>query len=60
VDISGVIEKKINAMASYDNESRQFPHPRAPEALKALAMKRGVEVGVKAAEAFMLLREIWI
>jgi len=32
---------------------------RAPEVLKALAMKRGVEIGFKYAEAFMIMRDKW-
>lgn len=58
VDISVTLEKKIDAMAIYESEIRIFPHPRSPEALRALAMRRGSVVGLKAAEAFQLIREI--
>ncbi|MFH0753069.1 MAG: PIG-L deacetylase family protein [Candidatus Omnitrophota bacterium] len=58
VDISGTLEKKIEAMEVYESEARTFPHPRSPEALRALAKRWGVAVGLEAAEAFELIREI--
>lgn len=58
VDISPHLDKKIAAMECYSEESRSFPHPRSPEALRSFAMKRGVEVGFKAAEAFMIIRHL--
>lgn len=58
VDIGPFIDKKIEAMAAYEEESRVFPHPRSPEGLMVYAQKRGVEVGYHHAEAFFLLREI--
>ena len=45
-------------MACYKSESARYPHPRSGDALKALAHYRGSNIGVKAAEAFQLLREI--
>lgn len=58
VDISPNLEKKINALKIYDGEMRSFPHPRSPEALKALAMKWGSTSGLAAAEAFEVIRVI--
>ena len=58
VDISGTLEKKIEAMEIYESESRTFPHPRSPEALRALAKRWGAVAGLGAAEAFNLIREI--
>lgn len=60
IDISGVLETKLKAMAEYKSELREFPHPRSLEAISALAKVRGTVVGVEAAEAFMLVREILI
>jgi len=57
-DISGTLEEKIEAMAIYESEARTFPHPRSPEALRALAKRWGVAAGLEAAEAFELIREI--
>lgn len=45
-------------MAEYKSEVRSFPHPRSPEALRATASKWGSALGVKAAEAFQLIRMI--
>lgn len=57
-DVSQTIEKKIAAMQMYESESRPFPHPRSPEALKAVAMRWGSVVGVEYAEAFEVIRSI--
>ncbi len=61
VDISATLETKVQAMALYKSEARPFPHPRSPEALRALARRWGSVVGVEAAEAFELVRlfSIW-
>jgi len=58
VDISTTLETKIEAMKIYESEVKQWPHPRSLEMIEVLAKKRGSEVGVKFAEAFMLIREI--
>ena len=58
VNISETFEIKIEAMKAYESELKQYPHPRSLEIVEALAKKRGSEVGVKFAEAFMLVREI--
>jgi len=52
------ISPKIKAMEAYGSEVKPYPHPRAPEMIRALAMKRGSEAGVGFAEAFMLIREV--
>ena len=52
------LDAKIKAMESYEFESRLYPHPRSPEALKIYAQKNGINVGVKFAEAFCLIRQI--
>ena len=60
VDIEKYLDKKTKAMSCYQDEYKEFPHPRSSEAIEALAKKRGMEVGMKAAEAFVVLREKWI
>lgn len=57
-DITDTVDAKIKGMAYYESEKRESPHPRSSEALRALAEYRGSNVGVKYAEAFMLLREV--
>lgn len=58
VDISATIETKIHAMQSYTSEVRLSPHPRSPEALRAIARRWGSVVGVEYAEAFELIRSV--
>ncbi len=58
VDVSTTLEIKVRAMQMYESEARPFPHPRSPEALRAQALRWGSTVGVGAAEAFQLVREI--
>jgi LmbE family N-acetylglucosaminyl deacetylase len=60
VDVEGFLETKLKAYNCYETEKRELPNSRAPEALKALAVKRGVEAGLKCAEAFMLMRDKWV
>ena len=43
---------------AYATEMRPWPHARSLEALEHLARWRGAQVGVEAAEAFCLLREL--
>jgi hypothetical protein len=52
------LEAKIKGMQFYEFESRAYPHPRSPEALKIYAQKNGINVGVPFAEAFCLIRQI--
>ena len=58
VDISDQLERKLNALAVYRSELREFPHPRSLEGARALARVRGACVGVAAAEAFEVIRQI--
>jgi len=58
VDISAQWPRKREALAAYDSEMRLWPHARSLEALEHLARWRGAQVGVDAAEAFCLLRQL--
>jgi len=58
MDITTTLENKIHAMALYETEGRNFPHPRSPEALRATAIRWGAVSGCCAAEAFELVREV--
>jgi LmbE family N-acetylglucosaminyl deacetylase len=58
VDVSRTLEAKIAAMECYETEVRKFPHPRSPEALRAIATRWGSVTGCLAAEAFELVRFI--
>ncbi len=58
VDISDQWERKRLALEAYASEMRPWPHARSIQALEHLAGWRGAQVGVEAAEAFCLLREL--
>ncbi|MEK7388078.1 MAG: PIG-L deacetylase family protein [Elusimicrobiota bacterium] len=57
VDVAATLEQKLEALKIYDDELLAFPHPRSAEGLRALAKTRGSAVGLRAAEAFELIRE---
>ncbi|EDY47037.1 conserved hypothetical protein [Streptomyces clavuligerus] len=57
-DVTGEVEAKCRALAAYDYEVHEPPHPRSLEAVRTLAAHRGHQVGVTAAEAFALGREL--
>jgi LmbE family N-acetylglucosaminyl deacetylase len=57
-DIGDHLDRKVEIMALYATESQPDPFPRGPSAIRALARLRGATVGVEAAEAFSLVREL--
>jgi N-acetylglucosamine malate deacetylase 1 len=58
VDISPHLGAKSAALECYATEMRPFPHERSVEGVLALATWRGAAVGVNAAEAFEVVREL--
>ncbi|PPT08716.1 hypothetical protein CKA32_004077 [Geitlerinema sp. FC II] len=58
VDISSTLDCKLKALDAYAEELRTWPHPRSRQGVEALARWRGATVGVKAAEAFILGRQL--
>ncbi len=58
-DVSGYFAKKISIVKMYKGEIEEHPFPRSEDNLRALATFRGATAGVKYAEAFMSLKEIW-
>ena len=58
VEITDTLEAKVEAMQAYESEARAFPHPRSPDALRAIARTWGSVVGCGAAEAFGLVRQV--
>ena len=58
VDISLELESKAKALKVYRSEMRNWPHARSYKALENQARYRGAQIGVDAAEAFMLMRNI--
>ncbi len=57
VDISRYVETKIESLAVYEGEFQPDPHPRSREAVIHQTAMRGRQVGLKNAEAFMLLKK---
>jgi LmbE family N-acetylglucosaminyl deacetylase len=57
-DVHKTLPKKIQAMQLYESETREFPHPRSPESLDAIARRWGSVAGLRAAEAFEVVREV--
>lgn len=57
-DISDYLDKKLEVMSAYESQLSDYPNPRSIEAIEALAKYRGSTVNLRAAEAFMLIREI--
>jgi N-acetylglucosamine malate deacetylase 1 len=58
IGIEKFLEKKLDIMDIYKSEVQDFPFPRSRIGLTALANLRGTQCNEKAAEAFMLLKEI--
>jgi len=58
VDISSTSDKKLAALDLYVKELRPWPHPRSRRAVEHLAHWHGATIGVEAAEAFMLGRQL--
>ena len=58
VDIEPFLRLKLQALEAYKAEMRPFPHARSFEAVEALARVRGAAAGLKAAECFMVVREV--
>lgn len=56
VDVSDTLETKLAAWNCYRSQHHEGATPRSAEAVRALAVSRGAEIGVAAAEAFVLLR----
>jgi N-acetylglucosamine malate deacetylase 1 len=58
VDVSATLESKLAALEAYAAELRAWPHPRSRQGVEHLARWRGATIGVDAAEAFILGRQL--
>ena len=56
VDVTNSFEHKQSALEAYQDEMRISPHSRSFEHVESLGRHRGLSVGVKYAEAFMVYR----
>lgn len=57
-DVSDTLRLKLEAFKQYESELREYPHPRSLEGLEYRARDWGARVGMKAAEAFQLIRTL--
>jgi len=58
VDISAVIDRKVEAFLCYSAEVVDYPHPRSDRALRARARFWGNRVNMDMAEAFTVVRSL--
>jgi hypothetical protein len=58
VNIENEFKHKIKAFRMYTTEQQEFPYPRSLKGIESLAIQRGIEAGLKKAEAFTLVRKI--
>ena len=58
VDITAQWQRKREGLEAYASEMRPWPHARSIKAVEHLVRWRGAQVGVEAAEAFCLLRQL--
>jgi len=56
VDISGSIDRKLEAVACFESQVSAFPGPRSVGAVEALAKFRGTQAGFACGEAFHVIR----
>jgi len=58
IDISKTLQKKLKALKAYKSEMRSWPHSRSIKNVENLAKWRGSSSGMKAAEAFIIIRDL--
>ncbi len=57
-DIGATLEVKLEALSCYKSQIRPAPDARSLEAVRALAVWRGSQMGMSAAEAFVTVRSL--
>jgi len=58
VDITSTIKQKMKAVSQYVGEIKKYPHPRSKIAIRNRAKNWGATVGLREAEAFVILRDV--
>lgn len=58
IDISDYLNLKLEAMKLFESQLAEFPQARSIEAIRALAEYRGATMTMRAAEAFVAIREV--
>ena len=57
-DVNATLEKKVAALEAFEGALKPYPHSRSAENVRHLAYLRGAQVGIRAAEAFCLVRGV--
>jgi len=60
VNVSGFIDKKVEALNIYKSEVGAYPFPRSEVSVRSLAKYRGGQSGFEDAEAFMCIKERYL
>jgi len=58
VNIEKTWKKKLAALKCYNMEMKKYPHPRSYKGLEILSELRGMQNGMKMAEAFQIIKKI--
>ena len=58
LDITSYLDQKLHALAAYESQLGQAPHPTSPEAVTTLAAMRGLDCGRAYAELFYMLKMV--
>jgi LmbE family N-acetylglucosaminyl deacetylase len=58
VNITDFIQQKLELLKCYEQEMREYPHPRSYKAINARDIYRGSSIGIQYAEAFVEARHV--
>jgi len=58
VDITSTLSRKLKALKYYESEMKPYPHARSFHSVEIIAKRWGLNVGLEAAEAFMMVRDV--
>jgi LmbE family N-acetylglucosaminyl deacetylase len=58
-DVGKYLPQKLQALECFRSQMQPFPHARSLQAVEALARWRGSQMGMAAAEAFVIVRRLW-
>jgi N-acetylglucosamine malate deacetylase 1 len=59
-DVSTTFQTKMAALRHFEGALKPHPHSRSEENIMALARLRGAQVGIELAEAFCLVRDLYL
>jgi LmbE family N-acetylglucosaminyl deacetylase len=58
VNVSDYLDFKLKLISIYKSEIGDHPFPRSLDSIRALALLRGAQMGVKYAEGFQVLKQV--